>query len=412
MSREILFLAHRLPFPPDRGDKIRSHHILRRLAAIAPVHVATFADCEADLAYQGDLARVARTHCLVRRDKPLWRAGIEALARDEPVSLTAFRDARLASYVAKTLAGGEVGTIYVFSGQMGQYVPADFPGRVLMDLVDVDSVKFDAYGQAGPWPRRWIDAREGRLLRKEEERLAHRADRTLFVSEAEADLFRSRLADPAGTTIAALRNGIDANYFDPARTVGSPAVLSGPGPHCVFTGQMDYAPNVAAALRLIARIMPALRRTHPAAQCHIVGRNPPPALLAHDGKDGCRIWGQVPDVRPYLAAADAVIVPLEIARGVQNKVLEAMAMARPVLLTPEAATGIGGQDGVHYAVARDDAALVAQACRLIDDPQAGIAMGQAARRFVIDNLGWETVLAPLAEMVREAPGSQKRRNAA
>jgi len=412
MSREILFLAHRLPFPPDRGDKIRSHHILRRLAAIAPVHVATFADCEADLAYQGDLARVARTHCLVRRDKPLWRAGIEALAGGEPVSLTAFRDASLAGYVGDTLAGGDVGTIYVFSGQMGQYVPAEFSGRVLMDLVDIDSAKFDAYGQTGPLPRRWIDAREGRLLRREEERLAHRADRTLFVSEAEADLFRSRLSDPAGVTVAALRNGIDADCFDPARIVGSPTVLPGAGPHCVFTGQMDYAPNIAAALRLITRIMPALRRTHPEAQCHIVGRNPPAALLAHDGKDGCHIWGQVPDVRPYLAAADVAVVPLEIARGVQNKVLEAMAMACPVVLPPEAATGIGGQDGVHYAVAGDDAALVAQACRLVDDRQAGMAMGQAARRFVIDNLGWEAVLAPLVEMVSKPPVSQECRDAA
>jgi len=138
----------------------------------------------------------------------------------------------------------------------------------------------------------------------------------------------------------------------------------------------------------------------------------PAALLAHDGKDGCHIWGQVPDVRPYLAAADVAVVPLEIARGVQNKVLEAMAMACPVVLTPEAAIGIGGQDGVHYAVAGDDAAFVAQACRLVDDRQAGMAMGQAARRFVIDNLGWEAVLAPLAEMVSKAPVSQECRDAA
>ncbi|MDD3799822.1 MAG: TIGR03087 family PEP-CTERM/XrtA system glycosyltransferase [Novosphingobium sp.] len=412
MSGEVLFLAHRLPFPPDRGDKIRSHHILRRLAKIAPVHVATFADSAADLAHEHELAALAASHCLVRRTKPLWRAGLEALAAREPVSLAAFRHARIADYVRRTLATGRIGTIYVFSGQMGQYVPAGFRGRVLMDLVDVDSAKFEAYGRGGLSPRRWIDAREGRLLRAEEEHLAHRADHTLFVSEAEADLFRSRLSDPAGTAVSALRNGIDADYFDPAKIGPVSPFSQVEGPHLVFTGQMDYAPNVAAALRLVTRILPELRKTHPQVQCHVVGRNPPAALLAHDRKHGCRIWGEVPDVRPYLVAADIVVVPLEIARGVQNKVLEAMAMARPVLLTPGAATGIEARDGVHFAVEEDDAALVARVRELVERPDLAAALGRAARKLVVETLGWDAVLAPLEAMIGGVPPRQEHRDAA
>ncbi|AZI38007.1 putative glycosyltransferase [Caenibius tardaugens NBRC 16725] len=412
MNGDILFLAHRLPYPPDRGDKIRSHHILRRLARIAPVHVATFADSDTDWAHEPQLAEIAKTHCLVPRTKPLWRAGVEALWAGEPVSLAAFRDVRLAEYVRQTIANERIGMIYIYSGQMGQYLPPDFDGTVLVDLVDVDSAKFDAYGQRGRSPRAWIDAREGRLLRVEEERLAHHADRTFFVSEAETDLFRARLARPVGVHAVALRNGIDAAFFDPDESRGRPAGFEGAGPHLVFTGQMDYAPNIAAAERLMARLMPKLRRRYPDAQSHIVGRNPPSSLMQFDGRDGCRIWGEVPDVRPYVASADIVVVPLEIARGVQNKVLEAMAMARPVLLTEGAATGIGGEDGVHYIIANSDDEIVQRACACIDDPVRRRGIGRAARQFVIDSLGWEAVLAPLAALVEKSSKRSESRDAA
>ncbi|HTM96795.1 MAG TPA: glycosyl transferase family 1, partial [Croceibacterium sp.] len=161
---EILFLAHRVPFPPDRGDKIRSHHVLKRLAEIAPVHVATFGDTDDDMAQDGALAQVAASHCLVRREKPLWRAGLEALRNHESVSIAAFRDERLAQRVRETLASRSISAIYVFSGQMGQYVPADFGGRVVLDLVDVDSAKFEAYAGERRWPASKLYAREGKRL--------------------------------------------------------------------------------------------------------------------------------------------------------------------------------------------------------------------------------------------------------
>lgn len=414
MSQDILFLAHRLPFPPDRGDKIRSHHILQRLARIAPVHVATFADDPGDLAHEGMLAGLARSYCLRVRSKPLWRAGLEAVFKREPVSVAAFRDENIARYVRDVIATGTIGSIYVFSGQMGQYVPDDFSGRVLMDLVDVDSAKFDAYAMEGGFPRRLIDAREGRLLRIEEERLGRRSCETLLVSEAEAALFRSRLADPAGVTVLALCNGIDAEFFDPADEVGHlPSSFAGTsGPNIVFTGQMDYAPNIAAAERLIQRILPGLRARFPHAECHIVGRNPPPVLCAFDGHDGVRVWGSVPDVRPFVGAADLVVVPLDIARGVQNKVLEAMAMARPIVLTSGAATGIGARDNIHFAVADDDADLIRRASELLGRPELGARMGTAARQYVIENLGWDAVLQRLEGLISPSATHVNRRDAA
>lgn len=398
MPGEILFLAHRVPFPPDRGDKIRSHHLLKRLAEIAPVHVGCLAETEGDLAQERELAGIAASHFLARRAKPLPLAGIEALARGLPVSLTAFDHAGLGRWVAATLAERRIGTVFVFSGQMGQYIPAGFGGRVVIDLCDVDSAKFAAYGNQGG-PRAWIDRREARLLAREEERLAHRAHCTLLVSEAEAALFRSRLRNPAGVRIEALHNGIDTAAFDPLAVAPHPELAARAGPHLVFTGQMDYAPNVAAALRTAERLLPEIRKAHPGASFHVVGRAPVPQLRRLDGQGGVRVWGEVPDVRPFLAAADAVLAPLEIARGIQNKVLEAMAMARPVVLSPEAATGIDADDGEHFAVGADDAALIDRTLALLEDTAAACAMGATARRYVVEHQGWAAMLAPLDRIV-------------
>lgn len=396
---EILFLAHRIPFPPDRGDKIRSHHLLNALARIAPVHVGCFADTDGDLVHTPLLAGIAASHCLIRRRKSMAMAGAEALLARKPVSLTAFDHPSLRAWVRATLAAHPIDTIFVFSGQMGQYVPENFPGRVVIDLCDVDSAKFQSYARTGTFPRNWIDAREGTLLALEESRLAQLADRTLLVSPAEAALFRSRIAPDLANNVIALGNGIDAELFDPRSVRPHPDLANSPGPHFVFTGQMDYLPNVAAAQRVIGRLLPPIRAIHPQAQFHVVGRAPLPCLTSQDGLRGVRIWGEVPDVRPFLVAADVVIAPLEIARGVQNKVLEAMAMARPVLLTPEAATGIDAEDGIHFAVESGDGALVTRALTLLNDREAAARMAAQARRYVTEQQSWPAMLAHLGSII-------------
>lgn len=395
---ETLFLGHRVPFPPDRGDKIRSHHLLKALARRGPVHVGTFGESGADMAQKPALAELARTHALVRRSKPLPLAGLEALWQRRPVSLSAFDHAAMHRYVAKTLGNHPIDTIFVFSGQMGQYVPATFAGRVIVDLCDVDSAKFDAYADAGN--RKWLNRREARLLALEEERLAARADTTLLISEAEAQLFASRLRQPSSARLRALGNGIDASFFDPAHVSAQSDLEEGDGPQIVFTGQMDYAPNIAAALWMIDEIMPRLRRAHARARFHVVGRSPSRGLREKHGDHGARIWGEVPDVRPFLKSADIVVAPLLIARGVQNKVLEAMAMARPVVLTPGAATGIDAEDGNHFAVApADPEAIVARIDALVADTGMAETMGAAARRFVVEHMGWEAVADQLGAVL-------------
>ncbi|MEO0461981.1 MAG: TIGR03087 family PEP-CTERM/XrtA system glycosyltransferase [Pseudomonadota bacterium] len=395
---EILFLAHRVPFPPNRGDKIRSCHLLKKLATLGPVHVGCFAESAEDRAAEAEVAAIAATHCVVNRSKPLVFAGAQAVVEGKPVSLTAFHSARLAAWVRETCAARGICTIVVFSGQMGQYIPSDFAGRVIVDLCDVDSAKFGNYAEAGE--RVWLNTREARLLAAEEERLARRADATILISANEAELFRTRLQFPSMADIHVIGNGIDADAFDPARVVPHPDLVSAPGPHFVFTGQMDYRPNEAAALWAIERFVPEMRARHSNAVLHIVGRNPTADLERHAGTQGVRIWGEVPDVKPFLAAATCVIAPLLIARGVQNKVLEAMAMARPVLLTPEAATGINAADAKHWMVApADPAAMRARFEALFAHLEAPAQMGANARKFVLDHHAWDAMLAPLEELV-------------
>ncbi|MCM0001190.1 MAG: TIGR03087 family PEP-CTERM/XrtA system glycosyltransferase [Erythrobacter sp.] len=403
----ILFLAHRVPFPPDRGDRIRSHHLLRALAKLGPVHVGCFG--EGDESAERALAAVAASRHVAPRTKPLPLAGAEAVLSGKPVSLTAFHSARLARWVRETIAREGVEAIVVFSGQMGQYVPDDFAGPVVIDLCDVDSAKFEAYAAAGE--RAWLYGREARLLATEEERLGQRADAAILISEAEAVLYRSRLSAPGTVNVQVIGNGIDAAFFDPAIATPHPALAEAAGPHFVFTGQMDYRPNEQAALWVIEALLPVLRARLPQATFHVVGRNPTRALMAVDGAPGVRVWGAVPDVRPFIAAADAVLAPLLIARGVQNKVLEAMAMARPVVLTPDAATGIAAVDGEHWLVAPPEPeAMAARIADLIADPDAARRIGAAARDFVLRHHGWEAMLAPLGALIGSC--GEGRRHAA
>ncbi|UKK85679.1 TIGR03087 family PEP-CTERM/XrtA system glycosyltransferase [Sphingopyxis sp. BSN-002] len=395
---EILFLVHRAPWPPDRGDRIRSWHMFEALAKLAPVHVAALADNAADAAIAREkMAPLCKTLAIEVREvsRPVALAG--AVLRGEPVSNRLFRNAALAEHVGALLALRTVTHIVAFSGQMAQYLPADFAGRVLMDFVDVDSAKFATYAEQDKrQPLNWVHAREARKLGAFEAKVARTVDASLFVSEAEAALFR-RQSGLGTDMVHAVENGIDTERFDPALALDEAG--EGEGPLAVFTGQMDYRPNIDAVQWFVAEVLPIVRKAHPAARFAIVGRAPADEVRALAALPGVSVTGEVPDVRPWLAAADAVVAPLLLARGVQNKLLEAMAMARPVVASAAAATGIDATDGEHLLVADDPEAMAAAVVRLFDEPAAAAQMGRAARERMIARYGWDARLAPLAGLL-------------
>jgi sugar transferase (PEP-CTERM/EpsH1 system associated) len=394
--KDVLFLAHRIPYPPDRGDKIRSWNLLKHLASLGRVDLACFADDEADAAHLPALrealgGRLGEAHVEVRtRGKAA--AGARALVEGRPVSLTLFDSARLRDFVTRRLAGGSIDTIFAFSGQMAQFVPEGARQRFVMDFGDVDSAKFAQYAEEGHGAMRWVNRREGEKLFAFERATAARADLCLFVSEAEASLFR---AMTGLANVRALSNGIDVGHFDPAADFPRPTDADEKqAPFLLFTGQMDYAPNVQAVTWFAREVLPRI----PGARFVIAGRNPPPAVRALAGEQVI-VTGAVADMRSWLAAAEIVVAPLKLARGIQNKVLEAMAMAKPVVASAAAFEGIEAVPGRDLLIA-DDASQVAEAIEgLLADPERAAAMGAAARRQMDRSYRWEARLAPLAGML-------------
>jgi sugar transferase (PEP-CTERM/EpsH1 system associated) len=393
---DILFLAHRIPFPPDRGDKIRSWHILKHLAGLARVHLACFADDEADAAHLPALREalggcLGEAHVEVRRTGKAV-AGARAMLEGKPVSLTLFDSPAMRRFVERVLERPEVTTAFVFSGQMAQFVPASARQRLVMDFVDMDSAKFAAYAEQGG-ALAAVHRREAKKLFEYERGVAARAATSLFVSEAEAALFRGAAKLP-GADIRALHNGVDLSFYDPA-TVDA---VDASHPLIVFTGQMDYAPNVDAVTWFACEVLPRI----PIATFAIVGRNPAePVKRLAGGR--VVVTGAVPDVRSWIAAADVVAAPLRIARGVQNKVLEAMAMARPVVASPAAFEGIDAEPGRDLIVADAGEAQAAAISRLLADREAADALGRSARRRMEQGYRWGARLAPLAGIVGVAP---------
>ena len=279
---------------------------------------------------------------------------------------------------------------------MAQYVPADFAGRFVMDFVDVDSAKFESYADFGNPGMRWIHAREGRLLAAFEREVALRADYSLLVSEAEASLFRCR---SGADDVRPLGNGVDTEHYNPVTPFRS-LYPSFPNPLIVFTGQMDYRPNVEAVAVFAHEAMPIIRAAYPDATFAIVGRNPIVDVTKLSALPGVEVTGAVDDVRTWLAAADVVVAPLRTARGIQNKVLEAMAMAKPVVASPAAAEGINATSGIHFYVEDGAKAEAERVCALLGDTSARQRVGVTARAHVVAEYGWARQLKPLGEMMR------------
>ena len=394
---EVLFLAHRIPFPPDRGDKIRSWHVLRTLTGFAKVHLACFADDAADAAHldalRAALPALSAAHVEIRSASRLG-AGLRAVTSGKPLSLTLFDSDAMRRCVQAKLAS--VDAVYAFSGQMAQFVPADARPRVVMDFVDMDSEKFAAYADESHGPMRLVYAREAKRLFAFEREVAARADASLFVSEAEASLFRRRTSLPS---IHALGNGIDSDFFDPAADFPAlGAEERGKGPLLLFAGQMDYRPNTDAVSWFAREVLPQI----PDATFVIAGRNPAAEVRALAGKR-IRVTGAVADMRSWLAAADVVTAPLRIARGIQNKVLEAMAMARPVVASPAAFEGIEAEPGRHLLVADDPAAMAEAVRGLLSNPAGAAQLGTEARRHVAATYRWEARLAALPNLILPSP---------
>ena len=385
--QDLLFLTQRIPYPPTKGEKIRSWQIVRHLAQSYRIHLGCLIDDPRDLEHVGTLqAMCASSHFATIDRRRAKISCLRGLLTGEPLSVTFYRDRGLAAWVGQVLEQVRPQAVVINSSNMAPYL-LDTGHRVpvsLVDLVDVDSEKWRAYAETGSFPMDWVHRREWRLTAALEARIAHECDWTTLVSSNEADLF-TRLVPDCADKVRAISNGVDHAYFDPATIVGA-APYDVTRPNYVFTGTMDYPPNVDAVCWFAAEILPVLQRDVPGTQFHIVGSSPAAEVAKLAAMPGVSVTGRVADVRPYIVHATAGVAPMRIARGIQNKVLEAMAMARPVVVTPEALEGIDARPGTEVILA-SDATGFAAGCQLAAGPQ-GAAIGSAARLRVLADYVW------------------------
>ncbi|HXI88221.1 MAG TPA: TIGR03087 family PEP-CTERM/XrtA system glycosyltransferase, partial [Parvularculaceae bacterium] len=370
---EILFIAHRIPYPPDKGDKIRSWRILKRLTERFRVHLAAFVDDPADFAHEAFLKSLCESVHLVRLNKMAAKARAgAALLTGEPLSLAYYRDPRMVRHIDETRRRGLAAEI-AFSSSVAPYLEPAIEGRPrLVDLCDADSEKWRAYALKERGLSRWVYEREARRLSAAEAQILNSADAAFAASAVEAATLNAR----PGVSRAALvlANGVDTDYFAPDATFPLR-----PRADAVFIGAMDYKANVDAVLWFAREVWPLVRAKAPEATFAVIGPNPAPSIQALGGRSGIAVEGKVEDVRPYLKGARVVVAPLRIARGVQNKVLEAMAMARPIVATSAANAGVGAVADKEILIA-DEAKCFAQGVlRLIDGREFGEALGETFR---------------------------------
>jgi len=385
----LLLLIHRIPYPPNKGDKIRSYHLLKHLAQHYRVHLATFVDDADDWQHVPTVqALCASSHFGKLNPLTGKLRSLAALASNRSLSYDYYRSGEMAAWVDRTMAAQRIDRVLVFSSPMAQYAEKYAAARRVVDFCDVDSDKWRQYADQKAWPMSWLYRREADTLLAYERHVAATCDASLFVSDPEAQLFRT-LAPESADKIGYFNNGVDTDYFSPERAYERPYADGERA--LVFTGAMDYWPNIDAVQWFASEIFPALYRATPALRFYIVGARPTPAVLALGQLPGVTVTGTVPDVRPYIAHAEVTVAPLRIARGIQNKVLEAMAMARPMVVSPQALEGIDAAPGSELLLADGSAQFIATLSELVAHPNA--ALGSAARRKVERQYSWPSNLA-------------------
>ena len=392
----ILFLCHRLPYPPKRGGKIRPFNMIRHLSRRHEVTVATVARSAAEVAEGQDLRKYC--HELHVGQIPTYagwgRFGLYT-ATTYPATFGYFYSPALDRTVQTLLATRDFEAIFVHCSSMGPYVARHRGCRKMLDYGDADSEKWLEYARASRFPLSLGFALEGRKVRRYERWLAEGFDACSVNAPREREVLGQYVDKP----IHVFPNGVDLDYFRPQREGGpaSPARV-------VFTGNMSYKPNVEAVGDFVSRILPRVWARRPETEFYIVGMDPSPAVrrLA----DGRRIvvTGRVDDVRPYFDAATVAVAPLRIARGLQNKVLEAMAMRVPVVASPAAFNGINAEAGRDVLVADDPESFSRGVVSLLDDPLLRDRHAAAARTCVERNHDWARILNGLERLVTEGPG--------
>lgn len=396
---KILFLVHRIPYPPNKGDKIRSWNFLRHLCETHEVHAGFFVDDPADIQHVKVLEEHCRSvHWSFASPMKQKLASLRGFLNGRCLTEMAYPSAKLREGVKQVLDRG-IDCVFLYSAASRAFLPKEVTVPIITDFVDVDSAKWEAYAAQKSGPLSAIYHREARLLARYEHNLARESATSVFVSGDEAALFRERLGAPSSAAeVFGIPNGVDTEAFDPDKYQGQRSA----GKRVLFTGAMDYAPNVDAVEWFVRDIFPAIRRAINDVEFFVAGRPVAPAVKALGTEDGVTVLGGVDDMAAEIAKADVVVAPLRTARGIQNKVLEGMAMAKPVVCTSAANEGINAVVGESIIVADEVEAFAESVIDLLNDPKKAHQISQNARRFVQQFNSWEAAFSQLDTVISDA----------
>ena len=392
----ILYLAHRIPFPPNKGDKIRSFHQIQHLSKKHTLYLACLVDDPEDFQYVGELKKICRVVETANRSsmKQLWHTGM-AFVKGQALSTGAFYSPDLSRKIKQILHSVRIDRILAFSSPMAEYVRHVNEIPKLMDFVDLDSEKWGAYADYQSFPFSSLYRMEARRLGQYEVTIAKEFDQSIFISSEEAQSFRRKVAD---CPVAVVPNGVDLEFF---QRNGTASMEDGQKPSIVFTAAMDYFPNIDGVQFFCQDIFPRITEAISDVSFNIVGRKPDQVVrqLARPGL--VNVTGTVPDVRPYLVNASVAVAPLRIARGVQNKILEAMAMGLPVIGTSNAFQGISASEQNGIRIIDDPVSFAEEVVKLLNDPVLRSECGRRARQFVQQHCRWEDCGLALEKLIED-----------
>lgn len=376
----ILYVCHRFPFPPKRGGKIRPFNMIRHLSAAG--HAVTVCSLARSPA-EAEEGRGIAPHCAgfevgMVSEPVQWVRMVANLPLATPSSMGYFHCPDLARKVSDLLASKRWDLIFVHCSSVAQYVEHVTDVPKILDFGDMDSQKWLDYALLKPFPLSLGYKLEGLKMLAAEKRLARKFDLCTATTRAEWQTLQDY---GTGARTDWFPNGVDAAFFSPDGSVHEPETIS-------FIGRMDYYPNIECMQRFCADVWPQLRAKRPAMQLLIVGADPVPAVRELGKLPGVTVTGSVPDVRPFVRRSVVNIAPLKIARGTQNKILEAMAMGVPVVTTRLAAGGVDAEAGEHLLAADTPQEMVDAVLRIVDSPAERERLARAGRERMLSHHAW------------------------
>lgn len=394
---KILYVCHRFPFPPKRGGKIRPFNMIRHLTASGhEVTVCSLSRAEPEAEEGRGIAPHCAAFHMGHVTAPVqWARMILRLPLTTPSSMGYFYSAELAATVRRLLAEQRFDLIFVHCSSVAQYVEhvTDIPK--ILDFGDMDSQKWLEYANYKPFPLSLGYRLEGSKMLAAEKRLARKFDLCTATTRAEWETLDSY---GTGARTDWFPNGVDAGFFKPAELPYDADTIS-------FIGRMDYYPNQECMARFCKDTWPLLKVRRPQMKLLIVGADPSPEMRALGGLPGVTVTGSVPDVRPFIVGSAMMVAPLAIARGTQNKILEAMAMGVPVVTSSVAAGGVDAMAGEHLLVADTPQQLADAIERLCSDPAARQRLAEAGRARVLSHHAWAHSMKRLDDIIERCVNS-------